>query len=154
MVLDDIGTKLSKAFTPDNHTDNLYTNLSLDYYGTHLIINSQFNQIGKNYIAAMGFTPRLFNYDAATGQTLRLGYYENTSHIEYDILSEIKTTDQYARIRSKTTVFLNSSDGSLNEVASGFQIFYPVCKSSFLLCGVGAEKSKPAFRNKYLQRTE
>jgi hypothetical protein len=77
----DIGTKLSKAFTPDNYTDNLYTNLSLDYYGTHWIINSQFNQIGKNYIAAMGFTPRLYNYDAASGETVRLVYYENTSHL-------------------------------------------------------------------------
>ena len=117
----DIGTKLSKAFTPDNHTDNLYTNLSLDYYGTHLIINSQFNQIGKNYIAAMGFTPRLYNYDAATGQTVRLGYYENTSHIEYDIYPKSKRLINMHVLEVNPSVFLNSSDGSLNEADLAFK---------------------------------
>ena len=117
----DVGAKVSGAFTPSSLSDNLFTNLNVDYYSTHLILTSQFNQIGKNYIPALGFTPRLFNYDAASNQTIRLGYYENSTHLEYDIYPKNKTRINMMVAEVNPSVFINESDGSLNEADLGLK---------------------------------
>jgi len=117
----DIGGKISGAFTPSVTGDNLFTNVNVDYYSTHLNFSSQFNQIGKNYIPAIGFTPRLYNYDAASKKTIRLGYYENSSHIEYDMYPKNKSYINMLVAEFNPSVFLNENDGSLNEADLGFK---------------------------------
>jgi Domain of unknown function (DUF5916)/Carbohydrate family 9 binding domain-like len=117
----DIGSKISGTFTPSVTDDNLFTNFSVDYYSTHLNFSSQFNQIGKNYIPAIGFTPRLYNYDAASKETIRLGYYENTSHIEYDMYPKNKSRINMLVAEFNPSVFLNEKDGSLNEADLGLK---------------------------------
>ncbi len=117
----DIGAKVSGAFSPSVSGDNFFTNLSLDLYSPHVILSSQFNQIGKNYIPALGFTPRLYNFDAASNQTIRLGYYENSTHVEYDLYPKNKRLINMQVFEFNPSVFLNSSDGSLNEADLAFK---------------------------------
>jgi len=117
----DIGAKFSGAFAPSVSGDNLFTNINVDYYSTHLNLSSQFNQIGKNYIPAMGFTPRLYNYDAASKQTIRMGYYENSTHVEYDMYPKNKALINMLVAEFNPSVFINSSDGSLNEADLAFK---------------------------------
>jgi Domain of unknown function (DUF5916)/Carbohydrate family 9 binding domain-like len=117
----DVGAKISGTLTPSVTGDNLFSNINMDYFSTHLNFSSQFNQIGKNYIPTIGFTPRLYNYDAASKETIRLGYYENTSHVEYDMYPKNKSHINMLVAEFNPSVFLNERDGSLNEADLGFK---------------------------------
>ncbi len=116
----DFGTKLSGSFDPARYNNNLFANAYADYFSPHVLLSTQFNSVGKNYIASLGFTPRLNNFDAASGTVVRLGYYESSSHIEYDIYPKNKKRVNMHVCEINPSVFLNDN-GSLNETDLGLK---------------------------------
>ena len=95
--------------------DNLYSSLYADYFSQAIAFSTVFNNIGKNYIAALGFTPRLYNFDAARDATVRMGYLENTSSLSYSIYPKDKSLINTHLFQAGSSVFLNEN-GSMNEV--------------------------------------
>jgi hypothetical protein len=116
----DLGAKLSGSFNPVHYDKTLFENFYLDYFSPHVLFSTQFNNVGQNYIASLGFTPRLYNFDAATNTTVRLGYYENSTHLEYDFYPKNKKLINMHVLEANPAIFCND-DGSLNEADLGLK---------------------------------
>lgn len=114
------GGKLSASFNPEHYHDNLFGNIYMDYFSPNFIASTQLNSVGTNYIASLGFTPRLYNFDASTNKSIRQGYYENTSHLEYDQYPRNKQIVNMYVMEANPSIFLNK-DGSLNEADLGLK---------------------------------
>ena len=54
-----------------------------NYQGTNVRAGLTYSMVGENYIAEMGFTPRLNHYDAALDTTIRIGYHAINPWIGY-----------------------------------------------------------------------
>ena len=65
-----------KSFNPEQYTSSGYYSAEAAYNSRKFFSNTYFNQMDKNYIADVGFTPRLYNYDANRDSSIRLGYKE------------------------------------------------------------------------------
>jgi hypothetical protein len=56
---------------------------SLGYTGKNVNITTSWSQVNSNFIADLGFTPRLYNYDALNDTTVRIGYNNYSSSVDY-----------------------------------------------------------------------
>lgn len=61
--------------TEEQLDDNSYLSIGANYRGNHVRAGFTYDRVGENYIAEMGFTPRLFHYDAVLDTTIRVGYH-------------------------------------------------------------------------------
>ncbi len=52
-------------------------------------------KVGENYIADIGFTPRLFNYDAVRDTSIRMGYTQLFSDVTYRIFPETQKINNH-----------------------------------------------------------
>ena len=64
--------------------NNSFYNAGVWFNKRGLSWNAAIKNVGKNYIADVGFTPRLYNYDALNNVIIREGYSQTTGGIEYE----------------------------------------------------------------------
>ncbi|MEO9965249.1 MAG: DUF5916 domain-containing protein [Reichenbachiella sp.] len=69
--------------TEEGLGDNQFVSLNGNYRGTNIRAGFNYNMVGENYIAEMGFTPRLHHYDAELDTTIRIGYHSINPWIGY-----------------------------------------------------------------------
>ena len=60
--------------TQDKFTNNNYYSTNLSYSGKNLYSGFNYDYVQQNYIAEMGFVPKLNHYDAENDTTIRVGY--------------------------------------------------------------------------------
>lgn len=60
--------------TEDNLSQSEFLSAFVRYNGLNLYGGFNYNQVGENYIAEMGFVPRLDHYDPVLDSTIRIGY--------------------------------------------------------------------------------
>ena len=71
-----------KSLSPEQYKSSGYYSTSMTYNTRKYYTEVNLNQMDKNYIADVGFTPRLYNYDADRDSSIRLGYKEVfTQHV-------------------------------------------------------------------------
>jgi len=63
-----------KSFTPNKYSSSGFYSAGAAYNSKKFFSNLYYFQMDKNYIADVGFTPRLYNYDAVRDTSFRLGY--------------------------------------------------------------------------------
>lgn len=71
------------ATTEEGLGDNQFVAMNGRYRGTNLRAGFNYSMVGENYIAEMGFTPRLHHYDAEQDTTIRIGYHSINPWIGY-----------------------------------------------------------------------
>ncbi|MEO9805523.1 MAG: DUF5916 domain-containing protein [Reichenbachiella sp.] len=71
------------ATTEEGLGDNQFLSLNGNYRGPNVRAGFNYNMLGENYIAEMGFTPRLHHYDAELDTTIRIGYHSINPWIGY-----------------------------------------------------------------------
>jgi hypothetical protein len=79
------GAKFHTSHTPGISDSNHYWNLNAEYVTRKWWLTTGFNRVGKNYLADVGFTPRLYNDDAVASTKVRMGYINSFSRIEHRI---------------------------------------------------------------------
>ncbi len=62
------------SFTPEKHTSSGFYSAELNYNTKRLYTCVRLAQMDRDYIADIGFTPRLYNYDALEDTSYRMGY--------------------------------------------------------------------------------
>ncbi len=83
------------SFTKNKLPDN-YTHASFLMYNTRTIFamwNHEY--VGKNYIADVGFVPRIDNYDAVSKKNVRLSYWRFEPSFEYKFYPKSKTINYH-----------------------------------------------------------
>lgn len=112
-----------KSINPEDFDNESFISAGGEYRGRSLNFASYWNRIGENYIADIGFTPRLQNYDAQADTSVRLGYYSGWNLISYTFWPKNSKSINRHRLEWNPIIYLNA-DGSLNEFAS--QISYNI----------------------------
>lgn len=115
-----------KSFTSELSGDNNFYNAGIWFNKRGLAWNASVKNIGKNYIADVGFTPRLYNYDAINEVTIREGYTQTTAGVEYEKFYEASKTLNSIRLLnfSNNTYFDESGDVSQSSFLLNSSIFF------------------------------
>jgi hypothetical protein len=98
------------SFNPGNLKFSDFGLASLGYTDKHLTISTGWSQINSNFIADLGFTPRLYNYDALNDTTTRIGYNAYTTAFDYFIYPASKKTINSVDFSFKTNHYYNISN--------------------------------------------
>ncbi|MBS1600953.1 MAG: carbohydrate binding family 9 domain-containing protein [Bacteroidetes bacterium] len=79
-----------QSFNPNNLRSSGFGLASIGYTDPKLNISAGWNQVNTNFIADVGFTPRLYNYDAARDTTVRIGYNNYNAGVDYSLYPKSK----------------------------------------------------------------
>ncbi len=79
--------KLSQnfAFIPGNPKDKNFSIASIGYNGRKFQSFTEFQDMGSNYRADMGFLSRLYQYDPVSNKEYAVGYRKLTNMTDYNI---------------------------------------------------------------------
>lgn len=116
----DMGTKFSGSFSPGPAGQNTFATVYADYIRPKYKLSTEFDEVGTNYIAGIGFIPRLQNFDAGRDTTIRLGYYQQSGHFEYDVYPRSKKLVNTHVFEFTPAIYWNRN-GSLSEADLDFQ---------------------------------
>ncbi|MFI5153075.1 MAG: DUF5916 domain-containing protein [Chitinophagales bacterium] len=90
-----------QSFNPGSISDGMgyamagFTNKNID-------ASAGWNFIHSNFIADLGFTPRLYNYDASKDTTIRIGYNNYNTNFNYFIYPKSKKTINSIQLNAAT----------------------------------------------------
>jgi hypothetical protein len=80
-----------QSFNPGNITDGMGYAIA-GFTNKHIDASAGWNFIHTDFIADLGFTPRLYNYDASQDTTVRIGYNNYNMNLNYFIYPKSKRT--------------------------------------------------------------
>ena len=80
------------SFNPGKLNLSDYGLASFGYTGKNVNVTTGWAQVNSNFIADLGFTPRLYNYDALNDTTVRTGYNNYTATVDYFLYPRSKRT--------------------------------------------------------------
>jgi len=81
-----------QSFNPRSPGASGFGLASLGYTDKKVNISAGWSQINTNFIADLGFTPRLYNYDALHDTTVRIGYNAYSASFDYALYPRSKKT--------------------------------------------------------------
>ncbi|WP_159439396.1 DUF5916 domain-containing protein [Tenacibaculum agarivorans] len=108
---------LAMSFTNDISEKNKFFNLGIDYNDRGLQGGFSVKNVQENYIADVGFTPRLYTYDAVNDVLVREGYYQTTSYLQYTkFYDDSKKLNSIRYLNYENNSYFDI-DGSLNQMS-------------------------------------
>ncbi|MBK3518635.1 DUF5916 domain-containing protein [Carboxylicivirga marina] len=134
--------KYHNSFNPENYSNAHFAGGELNYASSKLRINNKIYQVGDNYIADMGFVPRLYHKNDVDNTEFRQGFTEFTNFTSLVFYPE-SDVFLYFTPGHRFSVFTNPSgevsdySGTLNfwgefESRSAFNLFLNYEKASLL----------------------
>lgn len=100
--------------TEERLDKNDFLSLNARYNGPNLYAGFNYNKVGENYIAEMGFVPRLNHYDAAADTTIRIGFQSVNPWIGYKWYGKEGSSFRQQEV-SSWTVWNLTADGQFME---------------------------------------
>lgn len=124
---------IGKSFSENLESQNNFYNAGIDYSTKAVQGHLSFLKVDKNYLAEVGFTPRLFNYDALNDLAVREGY--SRTKAELRLFSYPQQSKRLQTIRyypSNTTYF--GEDGKVTQSLSFYNqaIWFKNASSAFV----------------------
>lgn len=107
------------SMNPATSSDNGFYGATLDYNDRRGFIGMDLNSVGRNFVADMGFTPRLHNYDAVLDTTVRMGYHLVNPWMGLNFFPSDNSKINRHGPRTWHMIWLNE-DGSFQERRSNF----------------------------------
>lgn len=80
------------SFNPGHVASSGFGLASIGYTNKNINVTAVWSQVNSNFIADLGFTPRLYNYDASNDTTVRIGYNAFSSGFDYLFYPKSKKT--------------------------------------------------------------
>ncbi|TAF67494.1 MAG: hydrolase [Cytophagales bacterium] len=102
------------SFNTSSLVDNDYVAGTFNRQGRNINWGMGMNKVGDNFIADLGFVPRLYNYDASRDTTIRRGYSQYWNDFYVNLYSKNSKLINMQWFGFTTEVILNK-DGSFNE---------------------------------------
>ncbi|HET9825912.1 MAG TPA: DUF5916 domain-containing protein [Chitinophagaceae bacterium] len=97
------------SFNPGQLMHAKYSLASFGYTDKRMNIAAGWSQVDSNFIADLGFTPRLYNYDATNDTTIRIGYNAYNSSLDYFIYPSSKRTINSIDLSIRTDHYYSTS---------------------------------------------
>jgi hypothetical protein len=114
-----------QSFNPGNPTSSGFGLASVGYTDKKLNITAGWTQINSNFIADVGFTPRLYNYDASRDTTVRIGYNNYNAGIDYSIYPRSKKTINSIDYSLKANQYYTTSNQFIEfNGTTGFDVLF------------------------------
>ncbi len=82
----------------------------IGYTDKRVNISAGWSQINTNFIADLGFTPRLYNYDAEHDTTVRIGYNAYNASFDYALYPRVKKTMNSIDFSIRTNQYYSSTN--------------------------------------------
>ena len=98
------------SFNPGQADSSGFGMLNLGYTDKRLNISAGWHKVSTNFIADVGFTPRLYNYDALNDTVVRIGYNAYTTATHYFVYPRSKKTINSIDLAVQTNNYYTSSD--------------------------------------------
>jgi hypothetical protein len=98
-----------QSFNPGKLNRSGYGLASFGYTGKKVNITTGWTQVNSNFIADVGFTPRLYNYDALHDTTVRIGYNNYYSTVDYFLYPRSKKTVNSIDFSVKSNHYFSTS---------------------------------------------
>lgn len=114
--------KHHQSFTPEKSSANGFYAALLTYQSRKFFWGLTASQVDRDFVADVGFTPRLGNYDAAADSTIRLGYRDFNPWIGYNHFPKPSSPINTHGPRF-WAVWTYNADGSFNEQLLNFVYF-------------------------------
>jgi hypothetical protein len=97
------------SFNPGHLTSSGFGLTSIGYTDKSINVTAGWSQVNSNFIADVGFTPRLYNYDALNDTTVRIGYNAYNSTFDYFFYPKSKKTINSVDFSIKTNHYYTTS---------------------------------------------
>lgn len=91
-----------QSFHPGSPHASGFGLASAGYTNKQISVTAGWSQVNSNFIADLGFTPRLYNYDAVNDTTVRIGYNAYNSSFDYLLYPKSKRTINSVDLSIKT----------------------------------------------------
>jgi len=108
------------SFNPGKADSSGFGMLNIGYTDKKLNMSAGWHEVSTNFIADVGFTPRLYNYDALNDTVARMGYNAYTTATHYLVYPKSKKTINSIDFAIQTNNYYTSSDRFIefNAIAS------------------------------------
>jgi hypothetical protein len=126
---------------------NAYLNLGAGYFGRQFFSFLNYDNLGTNYYADMGFVQRIENYDAANDTVIRHGYKSFFSESQYKIFPQAGKLNQI-EFNLETSLVLNP-DNSFNEFSIGPSFAFDSRNTSTIDFGVNYNRINLLFPSSF-----
>ncbi|TCI90198.1 DUF5916 domain-containing protein [Tenacibaculum sp. M341] len=107
-----------KSFTDNVSGNTNFFNAEAQYSTRKVFAKGAFRTVDKNFIADVGFVPRLNNYDAINGITIREGYSSTQAEMRLIALPENSKTIQYFRYLFPSNTTYWDEEGKVTQSSS------------------------------------
>ncbi len=124
------------SMNPHTSSEQGFYAATVQYNDRKMFAGLDLNSVGKNFVADMGFTPRVFNYDAVMDSTIRMGYKLINPWVGFNFFPENSPAINMHGPRTWHMIYLNA-DGSFMERRSNvaYNIRYSNSSSTFFRLG-------------------
>ena len=102
-----------QSFMPDQPNDSHFVRAMGQYNGRKVYFYQELFQVGANYNAEMGFTPRIENYDPVLDSIVRIGYMRSSTWASYSWYPQDKAVVYHGPRMSHQMYF--DEDGQISE---------------------------------------
>ncbi|MFP2994750.1 DUF5916 domain-containing protein [Spongiivirga sp. MCCC 1A20706] len=110
----------AKSYTDGERGDSDFYHAGIWYNKRGVFWNTSLRKIGRNYIADVGFTPRLFNFDASNETVVREGYTQAEARLGLTkFFEKSKNINSYRYFLARTFVYWDEQ-GKLQQTSSFF----------------------------------
>jgi len=101
--------KYHNSFTPEKYKSSGYYNTEFRYSTKRIYSVVQLSQMDRDYIADVGFTPRLYNYDSERDTSFRMAYKEAFVRQNVSFYPKSKFIDRF-RLGGFVSTFYNTQN--------------------------------------------
>src|SRR4030095_9614975 len=98
------------SFNPGHLTSSGFGLTNIGYTNKSINVTAGWSQVNLNFIADIGFTPRLYNYDALNDTTVRIGYNDYNTGFDYLLYPKSKKTINSIGFSIKTNHYYTTSN--------------------------------------------
>jgi len=113
------------SFNPGHLTSSGFGLASIGYTTKNINVTAGWSQIDSNFIAGIGFTPRLYNYDALHDTTVRIGYNNYNTGFDYFFYPRSKKTVNSVDFSIKTNNYYTTGNRFIEfNGTTGFDVLF------------------------------
>jgi len=98
------------SFNPGHVMSSGFGLTNIGYTNKNINFTAGWSQVNSNFIADLGFTPRLYNYDALHDTTVRIGYHAYNTRFDYFFYPGSKKTVNSVDFSIKTNHYYTTAN--------------------------------------------
>lgn len=144
--------KYHTSATADKFDQNSFLSSTVNYRNRNIETGFQYSQVGENFIADVGFVPRLNNYDPVRDTTVRIGYESYNPWFIYNFRPQSSVFNMHGP--RTWGVLTRNPDGSFNELNWNFNYAFQFQNTAFMRAGYRLQEVALPFALDFISDSE